>query len=412
SIGAMRVLLVCPDADGFAEFQASLAVWRIYPDTVSGSAQAISRIVTAAKGGRPYEVAIVSGRGLGMDPHEFARAVVSDSAARHVRLILASEDRNGTETALRSGYSAVLPSPFDRSVLFNAIHFSRTDGGQDPPGISRLSERHLRKSGGARTLKILVAEDNPVNQMVIARILERAGHAVTMVENGENALDAVKSQGFDIALLDLHMPVMGGIEAAKIIRYLRTTPRMPIVALTADATSEAKADCREAGIDAVLTKPIDTRELFAVMGTLVPGGNEGTASVGEHATFAPAQDLVAGCVDPEALRTLEELGSSSDFLVRLIWTFLRGGKEKVKAMEKAVGSLDVNEIRELAHALKGNSGQIGAFGLVRACERFSGIGRSELEQLGPSYLKEVGEEFARVRAAMDQYLSKIQSAVS
>jgi two-component system, sensor histidine kinase RpfC len=412
SIGAMRVLLVCPDADGFAEFQASLAVWKIYPDTVSGSAQAIARIVTAAKGGRPYEVAIVSGRGLGMDPHEFARAVVSDSATWHVRLILASEDRSGTETALRSGYSAVLPSPFDRTVLFNAIHFLRMDGGEDPPEISRLSERYLRKFGGARTLKILVAEDNPVNQMVIARILERAGHEVTMVVNGEKALDAVKSQSFDIALLDLHMPVMGGIEAAKIIRYLRTTPRMPIVALTADATGEAKAECKEAGMDAVLTKPIDTRELFAILGTLVPGGNEESSSVEEHAHSAPTRECGAACVDPEALRTLEELGSSSDFLVRLIWTFLRGGKEKIKAMEKAVGSLDVNEVRELAHAMKGNSGQIGAFGLVRACERFSGISRNELEQLGPSYLMEVSEEFARVRAAMDEYLSKIQSAVS
>ncbi|MFA6148433.1 MAG: ATP-binding protein [bacterium] len=412
SIGSMRVLLVCPDADGFAGFQASLAVWRIYPDTVSGSAQAITRIVTAAKGGRPYEVAIVSDRGLGMDPHEFARAVVSDGATRHVRLILASEDRSGTETALRSGYSAVLPLPFDRTVLFNAIHFSRTEGGEDPPGISRLSERYLKKRGGARTLKILVAEDNPVNQMVIGRILERAGHAVTMVENGEGALDAVKTQAFDIALLDLHMPVMGGIEAAKIIRYLRTTPRLPIVALTADATSEAKAECKEAGMDAVLTKPVDTRELFAVLGSLVPGRNEEEHPVGEPASSAPVGDCDAPCVDPEALRTLEELGSSSDFLVRLIWTFLRGGKEKIKAMEKAAGCLDVNEVRELAHALKGNSGQIGAFGLVRACERFSKISSNELEQLGPSYLKEVKDEFSRVRVAMDQYLGKIQSAVS
>ena len=412
SIGAMRVLLVCPDADGFAEFQASLAMWRIYPDTVTGSAQAIARIVTASKGGRPYEVAIVSGRDLGMDPLEFARAVVSDRATRHVRLILASEDRGGTEAALRSGYSAVLPSPFDRTLLFNAIHFSRTDGGEDPPGVSRLSERYLRKCGGARTLKILVAEDNPVNQMVIARILERAGHSVTLADDGEKALDAVKSQNFDIALLDLHMPVMGGVEAAKIIRYLRTTPRLPIVALTADATAEARAECKDAGMDAVLTKPVDTRELFAILATLVPGGNEEVSPVGETAHPVPAEEIGNPCVDPEALRTLEALGSSSDFLVRLIWTFLRGGKEKIKAMEKAVGSGDVGEIRDLAHALKGNAGQLGAFGLVRACERFSGISPQELEQLGSSYLAEVSEEFARVRTAMDQYLGKIQSAVS
>ncbi|TFH29185.1 MAG: hybrid sensor histidine kinase/response regulator, partial [Deltaproteobacteria bacterium] len=224
---------------------------------------------------------------------------------------------------------------------------------------------------------------------------------------------------FDIALLDLHMPVMGGIEAAKLSRFMSPgSPRMPIVALTADATSEARAECEEAGMDACLTKPIDTRVLFDLFETLVPGGGvrrsaeEGTPESVERVAEAPGDPEEPPCLDPRYLRELSDLGGNSDFVVRLAWTFLKGSKDKVRGLERAVAVRDIEKARELAHALKGNSGQIGALALMRTCDLFSAISAGEMERNGEAYLEEVKEELSRARTALDEYLGTRNSAVS
>jgi two-component system sensor histidine kinase RpfC len=286
--------------------------------------------------------------------------------------------------------------------------------------VNSLVEKYRRKSVGGRKLRLLVAEDNRTNQMVIGKILERAGHVFKIVGNGEEFLDALKEQTFDLALLDLHMPVMGGVEAAKLTRYMSPgSPRMPIVALTADATPEARAECEEAGMDACLTKPIDTRKLFDLIETLVPGGGavrrgpEEDAPEGEEtATPAAPEEEEYPCLDPRYLQELSDLGGNSDFVVRLAWTFLKGSKEKVRGLERAVADRDVEKARELAHALKGNSGQIGALALMQACELFSGISAGELERNGKTFLDEVKEELSRARTALDEYLGTRNSAVS
>ena len=274
-------------------------------------------------------------------------------------------------------------APVDKRMLFNALHFSRADTSTDDPSEGNLAEKCRRKNVGGRKLRVLVAEDNRTNQLVIGKILERAGHDIKIVANGEEVLDALKEGTFDIALLDLHMPVMGGVEAAKLSRFMSPgSPRMPIVALTADATPEARAECEEAGMDACLIKPIDTRKLFDLFETLVPGGGavrkspeEGAPEAEEEAAAAPGRPGDPPCLDPRYLQELSDLGGNSDFVVRLAWTFLKGSKEKVRGLERAVADRDVEKARELAHALKGNSGQIGALALMRACGRFSGICR-------------------------------------
>ena len=276
-----------------------------------------------------------------------------------------------------------------------------------------------RRREGGRRLRVLVAEDNRTNQMVIARILERAGHDIRIVANGEEALASLNKYAYDVALLDLHMPVMGGVEAAKLIRLMSPgPPRMPIVALTADATPEARAECMEAGMDACLTKPVDTGKLFDLLEALVPSGaavrgsrGEGAPEAGETAA-GPGTPWEPPCLDPRYLQELSDLGGNSDFVVRLAWTFLKGSKEKVRGLERAVADRDPEKARELAHALKGNSGQIGALRLMRACERFSGVAAEGLERHGGTWLEEVREELSRARAALDEYLGTRASAVS
>jgi two-component system sensor histidine kinase RpfC len=415
-----RALVLSSEPEVAESLRAHLSGWGVHVTMVDRSAQAFARIVGSSNAGAPFDFVLAVREGLDMEAAGFARAVRSDSTIHESRLILVTRGEDGGESAAAEAYSASLPAPVDKRMLFNALHFSRAGIVADDPSVGNLAEKYRRKSAGGRTLRVLVAEDNRTNQMVIGKILERAGHDFKIVANGEEALDALKEHTFDIALLDLHMPVMGGIEAAKLSRFLSPgSPRMPIVALTADATQEARAECEEAGMDACLTKPIDIRKLFDLFETLVPGGGavrrspeEGAPEAAKTAAAAPEGPEEPPCLDPRYLQELSELGGNSDFVVRLAWTFLKGSKEKVRGLERAVADRDLEKARELAHALKGNSGQIGALALMRACERFSGIAAVELERNGGTYLEEVKEELSRARTALDEYLGTRNSAVS
>ena len=415
-----RALVLASEPDTAESLRAHLSGWGVHVTTVDRSAQAFARIVGSSNAGTPFDFVLVVREGLDLDTAGFARAVQSDSTIYESRLILVTRGEDGGDPVAADGYIAALPAPVDKRMLFNALHFSRVGTPADDPSVGNLVETYRRKIGSGRKLRVLVAEDNRTNQMVIGKILERAGHDFKIVANGEEVLDVLKGQAFDIALLDLHMPVMGGVEAAKLFRFMAPGfPRMPIVALTADATPEARSECEEAGMDACLTKPIDTQKLFDLIETLVPGDGavrrgpeEGAPEAGKAPPAAPGEPEEPPCLDPRYLRELSDLGGSSDFVVRLAWTFLKGSKEKVRGLDQAVADRDVEKARELAHALKGNSGQIGALALMRACERFSGIAAGELERNGGAYLEVVKEELSRARTALDEYLGTRNSAVS
>jgi len=415
-----RALVLSSEPEAAESLRAHLSGWGVHVTSVDRSAQAFARIVGSSNARTPFDFILVVSERLDIDTAGFARAVQSDSTIRESRLILVTRGEDGGEPVASEGYSATLPAPVDKRMLFNALHFSRAGTPEDDPSVGRLVEKYRRKNVGGRKLRVLVAEDNRTNQMVIGKILERAGHDFKIVANGEEVLDALKGQAFDIALLDLHMPVMGGVEAAKLSRFLSPgSPRMPIVALTADATAEARAECAEAGMDACLTKPIDSVKLFDLFESLVPAGTsvrriaeESTPGTEEEGGAAPEGQEETPCLDPRYLQELSDLGGNSDFVIRLAWTFLKGSKEKLRGLERAVADRDIERARELAHALKGNSGQIGALALMQACDRFSGIAAGELERYGEAYLEELKEELSRARTALDEYLGTRNSAVS
>ncbi|MBP2687010.1 MAG: histidine kinase, partial [Deltaproteobacteria bacterium] len=348
-----RALVLSSEREVAESLRGHLSGWGILVTTVDRSAQAFARIVGSSNAGTPFDFILVVRQGLDIDTAGFARAVRSDATIHESRLILVTGEEGSGEHAGAEGYSAALPTPVDKRMLFNALHLSRVGTLADDPSLGDLAEKYRRKRAGARKLRVLVAEDNRTNQMVIGKILERAGHDFKIVANGEEVLDALKEEKFDIGLFDLHMPVMGGVEAAKLSRFMAPgSPRMPIVALTADATPEARAECEEAGMDACLTKPIDTRKLLDLFETLVPGGvvvrkSPEAASPEGRETAASASEgpQEPPCLDPRYLQELSDLGGNSDFVVRLAWTFLKGSKEKVRGLERAVADRDVEKAR-------------------------------------------------------------------
>jgi len=411
-----RALIVSQDTMVVETICESMAMWGIRAAKVGRSAQAFAQMVTAAEAGFPFDFAVVVEPGLDMEALAFARAVESDPMIRGVKRILVTDRRENLEHLVKGGYVAALSIPVDKILLFNAVHLTRSEEAS-AAAVSKIADRYRQRKEGDRKLHVLVAEDNRTNQMVVAKILERAGHEVTLVSDGEQAVEALGRQSFDLTLMDLHMPVMGGGDAVRLYRFSGGAGRrMPIVALTADVTPEAKAECEQAGMEAILTKPIDARKLFDLLDELFPGSHPAVAAGGAAETpreAAPQGDVGKGTdgFDPKVLDELEAL-SGNAFVGRLVWTFLNGSREKIRELEQAVAEGDPERARQAAHALRGNSGQIGANGLMRACGSFSGIAVPELERNGRDYLDRVREEFARIRPLLDRYLAGGKSAAS
>ncbi len=264
-----------------------------------------------------------------------------------------------------------------------------------------------------RALSILVAEDNGVNQKVITKILERAGHDVTIVEDGEKAVDLMLAEPFDIVLMDINMPVMNGIEATKLYRFAALgREHMPIVALTADATQEGRDRCIAAGMDGCATKPIDAAELFGIIDSLVdrtveegegaavvaiPDGDEIVADIASHPRFKSE----ARAIDSTTIEQLRSLGGD-DFVADLAEVFVKEGERILEELRASVSDGDHELFRDRLHALRSGAANIGALPLYQMCLALRGITADAFAAEGRQKAEEIGLEFARSRRELDE----------
>ena len=303
--------------------------------------------------------------------------------------------------------SASLRNDVNKSVLFNAIHAScyGVISDDDVPNIFSKSDQANHKGS---SLNILIAEDNPTNQLVISKILEKAGHSVSIVENGQDALDSLESTQYDLIIMDMQMPVMGGIEAAKIYNFT-TTPelRSPIIILTANATTGALKECEAAKVDAYLTKPIEARVLINKIHELAPHATN-------HATFN--KETTPSCTIKKQKRTIQsthiinlstleilrDLSPKVDFLPQLINGFIADADTLLIKMEHAIASKDNDVFLDHVHALKGSSGSIGATALHDLCSSAMNENNKEINHI--TCLKNINACYLESKESLVRYL--------
>jgi two-component system sensor histidine kinase RpfC len=256
-------------------------------------------------------------------------------------------------------------------------------------------------------LNILIADDNGTNRIILAKILERAGHNVNMVENGEEALDILEGHRYDLAIMDMHMPVMGGLEAFKIYRSTELDrPYMPVIILTASATVEARQVCEEAGVDAFLTKPIQTNKLLDTIKSLMPIHSKGKdIPQPEHIQAKATKASDATLLNENTVHQLKVLGGENDdFLESVIEGFILEGKQLLESMNTALQKGEYATFKELAHALKGSSGNIGAEALFKVCREISQLSQSELRDSADTQLSAAQNTFNATRLMLMIYL--------
>ncbi len=318
----------------------------------------------------------------------------------------------------RSAYAAVVARPLDADELHAAISLASGTSEEDADGASSGAAEPARK------LSILVAEDNRTNQMVIAKILEKAGHTVTLVDNGEQAVDTLRSVSFDIVLMDINMPVMNGIEATKLYRFAALgQKRIPIVALTADATDETRARCTEAGMDGCATKPIEARELLRLVAGLVAEEDDGREAGADAEQAAVVEetdgrvvalrdhpDFEEGVLRVEALRDLERLGGP-EFVPELVRQFLGDARRLIDEVDAARRAGDVTAAREALHAMRSAAANVGAQRIYQTCLTWRRTTAEELREDGEARVAELRAELARARVLLTRYLGEAPEPV-
>jgi two-component system, sensor histidine kinase and response regulator len=331
------------------------------------SARAGLAALRRARGeGAPYQVAILDGHMPEMDGFALAREIKTDPALAATRLMmLTSAGQPGDGQRCRDlGITGYLSKPASRAELLETLGAVLKD--TPHPEHATLITRHLI-SESRQPVRVLVVEDNPVNQQVAAAMLRKRGHAVTIAENGQEALDALRAAAFDVVLMDVQMPVMDGLTATRAIRADPGLADLPVVAMTAHALQEEQQHCRDAGMSAYLAKPFKPHELFAAV--------EGWQA--RPATTPPAAaDDPDAPVDLARFRAAMRDAGVEDAVETMLDVFLRDAPTRMAALASAIERADAREIEATAHAFKSASGTIGAGRLANLLKTAEFAGRN------------------------------------
>ncbi len=394
SLNGMEALVVDDNATNRRLLMEVLRDWEMKPTEVNRGAAALEALKKAAREGKPFPLALIDAQMPEMDGFELASRIKADpELAATVTVMLTSGTRRGDVERCRNlSVASYLTKPIRPSKLQEAILavLGRNEMKSEmPPVVTQHTVRKIK-----RGLRILVAEDNLVNQRLASRLLEKAGHTVTIAKNGIEAVEKLANGLFDLVLMDVQMPGMDGFQATAAIRETEkpTGKHIPIVAVTAHAMKVDQERCLQAGMDDYISKPILPAELFRVLekqlGALDVGGDE------FHAVDSGALQLDRGAL-------LARLEGDEDLLQELLKAALKEMRRLLPEVHKALPTRDLDTIRSAAHSLRGAMANFAATEAVNAA--------AQLEMM-----TEIGDQSSLEKAVaqMDQEMARLEPALA
>jgi two-component system, sensor histidine kinase and response regulator len=397
ALHGVRVLVVDDNQTNRAVLDQNLTVWGARSQSFERGGDALVGMTQAAAAGDPYQLAILDYQMPSMNGMELAGAIRRDPTICDTRLILlTSSARPGDSRAARqAGIDAFLTKPARISDLYACLTtlLAPHDGAAPAPLIARHT---IAEASAAYRGRVLVVDDNPVNQRVALCMLEKMGHMVDVADNGIGAVAAVVRVQYDAVLMDCQMPEMDGFEATREIRRREGADRhTPIIAMTAGAMTGDQEKCLAAGMDAYLSKPVTAESLAAMVSSWMGAGAR-PQTLREHGPIATK------LLDESLVSRLRELGADEfDKLVRL---FLTDGASRITKLRNAEACGDAQAMVTLAHSLKGSASTFGAVTLAESC---GGLQLQAASADAPEVAKlidAVDTEFARAGAALHDEL--------
>lgn len=257
-----------------------------------------------------------------------------------------------------------------------------------------------------RAARVLVAEDNPTNQRVTQLILESGGHSVTIVGNGEAALDALEHADYDVALFDLSMPVMSGLETLKLYKFSTPDP-IPVLILSANVTTEVIAECQRAGASEFVAKPIRAGTLLDAIDRHIATQAQEIQSPLPRTDERPTLTIIdTPAVDSRVLEDLQRLSTDPTFVERLLRGFRTDAERLVREISDALAARRYQEVKDAAHALKGGAGSVGATQLVALSVRFEHADYDTMRLKAAAWTEELSRAASNVLAALEAHIQE------
>ena len=413
----MPVLVVDDNATSRQIFEEMLLSLHLRPTLVSGGQEAIDKVLEV-QDFDPFKLILMDWKMPGLDgietTTEIRRRVQADKMPKII-LVTAYAGDEAHEAASKTSLDGLLIKPVSHSNLFDTIAttFGKTTvGRRAASGENRMKETLAPIRGAS----VLLVEDNEINQQVAREVLEMVGFAVSIAENGREAVEAVQTLAYDAVLMDIQMPVMDGFEATDAIRALpgERFQTMPIIAMTAHAMSGDREKSLAAGMNDHVTKPLDTGELFKALAEwIVP--RPGLGEPAPHGADEPAevgQIEIPPLSGVEVESGLKRIGGNRALYLNLLVKFRDDYSEAEKQIRELLLAERREEARRLAHTIKGVAGNIGATDLQSAAAELEAWIRGKEEKDAGPVLASFGECLRTVIDALAQVESPPADSIS
>jgi CheY-like chemotaxis protein/HPt (histidine-containing phosphotransfer) domain-containing protein len=394
----LRVLIVDDNATNRRILEEILQSWHMDPTSAIDAVSAMAALKKAHAEGRPFTLGLLDCMMPDADGFTLTEQIQRDpDLAQTVLIMVSSAGQGGFAARCREmGMAGYLSKPVKQSELFDAIvtALSKKPLGQSDSAPKTLRNRWQRK------LQILLAEDNPVNQRLAVKLLEKQGHRIVVTGNGKEALAALEREKFDLILMDVQMPEMGGFEAAGRIREFEkiTGGHIPIIAMTAHALKGDRERCLEAGMDGYVPKPVESRVLFEAIDSVVPAQPD------------PSPGAVAQTdeplVNPEVFdyeSAMAMIDGDVELFQELVTLFMSESTQLLDQIRAAIAQHDPKALERAAHSLKGSVGAFRAESAARAAQRLEDLGKSGSFNKVETLCETLQAEIDRLKQALGEH---------
>lgn len=413
-IAGKKIMLVDPSSTSSSILMHYITSMGAHCSAADNPQDALAILHEAVEQKQPFDVAIISLSQIGLNGLQLAKLVSSDSSLKSTRLVLltAVGTRGDAEKMKRAGVLAYLAKPIKYAQLRDAIGMVLASGSAALANPNQRSERLITRhvlieESNRNKMRILVAEDNMVNQKVVSKILEKGGLLCDLVANGIEAVEAAARKSYDCILMDCQMPVLSGFDATRAIREEERIgadgKHVPIIAFTANAFKEDRDKCIEIGMDDYVSKPVNSVDLLAVIGKWLNRNFETSPHDRPEVAAIVSQEPTADI--PHALAALE---NDRETFCAVAEVFLTDSPRIISELMAAFGSGAMEVVQRHAHSLKGSSRTVGGVRLGSLAEKVEMACKDKTAAGIAGLLPEIAAEFDRLKSVLQAEVTKNQ----
>jgi PAS domain S-box-containing protein len=413
-----RVLTVDDNHTQCQVLKEQFATWGVEAVTAESGEAAMNVLNADAAAGKALDAAIIDLRMPGMSGVELAKSLREREASRNMPLILMSgvEEVSSEVGPAQALFVRTLAKPIRQSQLFDAVMKALVHPA-GRPALSAALPANATTPVAKHSTRILLAEDMDVNQFVATEILSRAGYSCDVVSTGREAVSAVTNKRYDLVLMDLQMPEMSGLEASAAIRAIErekgsAEPRLPIIALTANAIAGDRERCLEAGMDGYLTKPLNPKLLISTIQefAIKPAEPTTPAIPAESAALLASTESAAVAVSPEISvidyeSLLERCMGDPQLVAKMAGKFDLRSRQVWEQLSTEFKAGNAAETARLAHSMKGTAANLSAIRLAELAAQIEQLGKAGDLATAESAVEQLGEELNKCREALRQIAS-------